>query len=85
MSSTSTTKNRVSSALFSSASDNWPTPQGFFDVLDAEFHFVLDVCASVSNSKTYAYYALDHSDTARRDGLGASADWAAEAKPTTAA
>lgn len=66
-----------SRAHLSSASDNWPTPQDFFDALDAEFGFVLDVCASTTNHKAPAYFALDHADPTRRDGL--TADWATEA------
>lgn len=64
-------------AHLSSASDNWPTPQDFYDGLDAEFGFVLDVCASSANHKTTQFYALDHPDTGRRDGL--AQDWAASA------
>ena len=30
--------------MFSSKTDLWETPQKFFDELDAEFHFNLDVC-----------------------------------------
>jgi site-specific DNA-methyltransferase (adenine-specific) len=63
--------------LFSSASDNHPTPQTFFDDLNAEFGFVLDVAASVANRKTDAFYGLDHPDPERRNGL--AADWAADA------
>jgi len=54
-------------AHLSSASDNWPTPQDFYDTLDAEFGFVLDVCASTANHKTTRFYALDHSNPDRRD------------------
>lgn len=64
--------------MFSSASDDWPTPQAFYDELDAEFDFALDVCASVANHKAPTYYALDHADPARRDGL--ARDWAADAR-----
>lgn len=66
-----------SRAHLSSATDQWPTPQDFFDRLHAEFGFVLDVCADADNAKAPAYYALDHSDPTRRDGL--AQDWAAEA------
>ena len=31
-------------ALLSSASVEWPTPQGVYDALNAEFHFTLDPC-----------------------------------------
>ena len=42
-------------AHLSSKSDNWPTPLDFLQALDAEFGFVLDVCASTSNHKAPAY------------------------------
>lgn len=32
------------------------TPQHVFDVLDKEFHFALDVCASLENAKCRDYY-----------------------------
>ena len=49
--------------MFSSASDLWETPQEFFNALDAEFHFNLDVCALPENAKCAAYY------TPEMDGL----------------
>jgi site-specific DNA-methyltransferase (adenine-specific) len=55
---------------FSSASDDWATPQGFFDALDGEFSFTLDVCASASNAKCANYF------TRITDGL--SQDWRGE-------
>jgi site-specific DNA-methyltransferase (adenine-specific) len=61
------------SALYSSATDNWPTPQDFYDRLNTEFNFELDVCSSRANHKAPFYFALDHTDAARRDGL--EADW----------
>lgn len=64
------------SAMYSSATDNWPTPADFYDRLDAEFGFGLDVCSSTTNHKAPAYFALDHEDPERRDGL--TADWAAD-------
>lgn len=68
----------TSTVLFSSASDNWPTPQSFYDRLNAEFAFVLDACSSVANHKADAFYALDHPEEARRDGL--AGDWARDAE-----
>lgn len=41
---------------YSSASDNWATPQDFFDKLDAEFHFNLDVCALPESAKCERYF-----------------------------
>ena len=49
--------------MFSSATDNWATPQNFFDKLNAEFHFDLDVCADESNHKCDTYH------TKEQDGL----------------
>jgi phage N-6-adenine-methyltransferase len=49
--------------MFSSKSDNWPTPQDLFDTLDAEFHFDLDPCASPANAKCARYF------TVTNDGL----------------
>jgi phage N-6-adenine-methyltransferase len=41
----------MNAVLFSSASDEWATPQPFFDRLNAEFHFDLDTAASLGNRK----------------------------------
>lgn len=61
---------------FSSASDDWPTPIDFFERLNDEFGFKLDVCADVANAKAPNYYGLDHVDPARRNAL--NCDWAAD-------
>lgn len=42
--------------MFSSATEEWETPQDFFDNLNDEFHFTLDVCADESNHKCAKYY-----------------------------
>jgi len=64
--------------LHSSASDEWGTPQGLFDELDAEHGpCTLDACASNGMAKVPNRYGLDHPDPARRDAL--AADWAADA------
>ena len=49
--------------LLSSKSENWETPPHFFQALDAEFHFDLDVCALPENAKCSRYY------TPEDDGL----------------
>lgn len=33
------------------SSDDWQTPQAFFDLLNEEFNFTLDPCASTDNAK----------------------------------
>ena len=45
--------------MFSSATDNWATPQDFFDKLNSEFHFDLDVCADEINHKCDKYYTKE--------------------------
>jgi phage N-6-adenine-methyltransferase len=44
---------------FSSGNGEWGTPQDFFDKLDDEFHFVLDVCASDLNHKCGEYFTVE--------------------------
>ena len=60
----------INPGLFSSASDNWSTPQKTFDELNAEFGFTLDVCASPENTKCTRFF------TVQQDGL--SQDWEGE-------
>ena len=57
----------IHQSLYSSESCEWPTPQTFFDMLDAEFHFTLDPCATSHNAKCENYF------TRKDDGL--SQDW----------
>lgn len=45
--------------MFSSATDDWSTPQDFFDKLNDEFHFTLDVCADENNHKCEHYYTKE--------------------------
>lgn len=49
--------------MFSSKTDMWETPKDFFDKLDDEFHFTLDVCATPENAKCEKFY------TEQDDGL----------------
>ena len=49
--------------MFSSKKHDWSTPQDFFNELDNEFHFDIDVCADESNAKCQKYF--DEND----DGL----------------
>ena len=54
-------------ACLSSKTDNWATPQDFFDKLNEEFHFTLDPCANEENHKCDLFY------TKEQDGL--TKDW----------
>ena len=49
--------------MFSSQTDQWETPQDFFDNLNEEFHFTLDPCADEYNHKCARYF------TKEQDGL----------------
>lgn len=49
--------------MWSSRTDNWATPQEFFDELNAEFGFNLDPCASEENHKCEKFF------TKEQDGL----------------
>jgi len=52
---------------FSSKSNEWETPQKLFDLLDKEFGFTLDPCATDKNAKCADYF------TKQEDGL--TKDW----------
>lgn len=58
---------QLNAALFSSAKEDWETPKDLFDMLDQEFHFTLDPCASNENAKCRKYF------TKQENGL--SKDW----------
>ena len=42
--------------MFSSATDEWSTPQDVFDKLNGEFSFTLDPCANDTNHKCKKYF-----------------------------
>jgi len=54
------------SVHFSSKTDDWATPQEFFDSLNDEFTLFWDVCASPTNAKLPVYLTKDE------DGLAVS-------------
>lgn len=49
----------INKAPFSSKTDQWETPQKFFDELNNEFHFDLDPCADETNHKTEKYFTKE--------------------------
>jgi len=55
---------------YSSKSNEWATPQAFFDKLNAEFHFTLDPCSTDANAKCAKHL------TKRQNGL--AQDWRGE-------
>lgn len=58
------------SVHYSSLTDEWSTPQSFFDELNERWNFTLDVCATPENAKCDQHY------TRATDGLSQS--WAGE-------
>lgn len=56
--------------MHSSKTDNWATPQDFYDKLDSEFHFTLDPCADKNNHKCKKYYT--------KEDNGLLQDWGGE-------
>lgn len=53
----------INSGMMTSETDLWETPQDFFDELNKEFNFEIDVCALPENAKCVKFY------TPRDDGL----------------
>lgn len=51
--------------MFSSKTDQWATPQDFFDRLNEEFHFTLDPCADEFNHKCDKYYTKEQNGLTR--------------------
>lgn len=52
---------------YSSKTDEWATPQDFFNQLDQEFDFNLDPCADATNAKVDVFYT--------KSDNGLSKDW----------
>lgn len=51
---------------YSSESDEWETPQELFDLLDDEFGFELDVCATADNAKCNQFFTPEHDGLMQR-------------------
>lgn len=59
----------INPGMISSNTDDWATPQAFFDRVSAEFGpFAVDVCASVENAKAPKFFSRE------QDGL--KQEWA---------
>lgn len=53
----------MNDGMFSSETDEWATPQDFFDELDRMFDFQLDVAANAANAKCARFF------TKKKNGL----------------
>lgn len=56
---------RVMAVHYSSETSEWSTPQQLFDLLDSEFRFDLDVCATPENAKCSRYFTAEHDGLAQ--------------------
>jgi site-specific DNA-methyltransferase (adenine-specific) len=45
--------------MFSKKSDEWSTPQKFYDELNKEFNFTLDPCSTKENAKCEKFYTKE--------------------------
>ena len=66
---------RLNAGMMSSTTDEWATPQDFFDGLNKEFCFGLDVCATAENAKCDAYYTKKQNGLAQAWHKAAAVCW----------
>ena len=45
----------------SSKKNDWTTPINLFDILNNEFHFTVDLCASAENALCNKFYSIENS------------------------
>lgn len=58
----------ITKGLFTSNTPEWATPQGFFDKLDAEFHFTIDPCSTHENAKCEKHFTIEDDGLAQNWG-----------------
>ena len=56
----------INRGMLSSKTCEWETPQWFFDKLNAQFKFNLDVCATPDNAKCKRYFTKDDDGLQRK-------------------
>lgn len=49
----------LNKSLFTSNTNEWATPQDFFNELNKEFNFDLDPCATHENHKCFNYFTQE--------------------------
>ena len=59
----------INQGMFTSTTDQWATPQDFYDKLNEEFGFTVDVCALPENAKCNVYFTPEI-DGLKQDWLG---------------
>lgn len=55
--------------MFSSKTDLWSTPQDFFNKLNDEFQFTIDVCATIENAKCGKFFTVEN-DALKQEWTG---------------
>jgi phage N-6-adenine-methyltransferase len=55
--------------LYKSNSSVWETPDKLFEMLNAHYHFTIDLCANENNHKLENYYSEDQ-DSLKQDWEG---------------
>ena len=58
----------MNKVLFTSNSDEWATPQEFFNSINREFEFDLDPCATLENHKCDKYYTIEEDGLSKKWG-----------------
>lgn len=58
----------ISQVLYSSRSEEWPTPQSFFRLLHEKFGFTLDPCATRDNAKCSTFFTKQQNGLMRSWG-----------------
>ena len=59
----------ITSSLFTSNTPEWEALlQGFFDKLDAEFHFTIDPCSTHENAKCEKHFTIEDDGLAQNWG-----------------
>ena len=58
----------MNKVLFSINSDEWATPQEFFNRINKEFEFDLDPCATLENHKCDKYYTIEEDGLSKKWG-----------------
>ena len=62
--------------LFMSNSDEWATPKEVYEMLDKEFNFTLDPCATVQNHKCKKFYVKSDNGLTKDWGGGGNVGYA---------
>lgn len=60
----------LNKGMLTSNTEEWATPQQFFDELNKEFHFTLDPCSTDENAKCEKHYTKEDDGLSKNWGGG---------------